>query len=411
MLRHNPWVRPLPLLLVFSLYTSLASAQALAPLSSSVRSAEVVDEGAVAYQAPSAESPRRGTIRRGTRLPVLGRVRGDGCSTGVYVHVEARGFVCEHHLRYSEHVPSGRPEPHLEPGELLPHRYAFVAFDATRAFSHPSDAATDSYAEAYGEGFGVIVTDQAVHGGAAYVRIRNGLWIERDQLRFAQGSDFRGETLESAAGHPVGWVRPRRARVHARPRGPVSGALSHRAVVRIAGDGPPGWVRLDAGGFVRSADLQRMIPAERPASVSDGERWLDLDVSEQVLVAYEGDRPVFATLVSSGRLGPSRATPLGEHRIWVKLAYSDMDDLEREDVETNYSIESVPWVQFFDGSNGLHAAFWHDAFGERRSHGCVNLSPWDARFLFDFTGPPLPPGWSAILPTRDAPGVLIRVRP
>ena len=87
-----------------------------------------------------------------------------------------------------------------------------------------------------------------------------------------------------------------------------------------------------------------------------------------------------------------------------------MDDLERDDVERNYAIERVPWVQYFKGDAGLHAAFWHDAFGSRRSHGCINLSPRDARFLFEFTEPYLPDGWQAVFPIDGAPGTLVRVR-
>jgi lipoprotein-anchoring transpeptidase ErfK/SrfK len=161
---------------------------------------------------------------------------------------------------------------------------------------------------------------------------------------------------------------------------------------------------------MRARDLARARPSDRPGSVAPNERWIDVDVTQQVMVAYEGDRAVYATLVSTGRPARTHATPLGEHRIWVKLATSDMDDLEREDVESNYMIEAVPWVQFFEGANGFHAAFWHDDFGRRRSHGCVNLSPRDARWLFGFTGPALPDGWYAILPTDADRGTLVRVR-
>ena len=94
----------------------------------------------------------------------------------------------------------------------------------------------------------------------------------------------------------------------------------------------------------------------------------------------------------------------------MKLAYSDMDNLERDDVSENYALERVPWVQYFEGANGLHAAFWHDDFGRRKSHGCVNLSPRDARTLFDFTEPALPTGWTAIFPQPDTPATIVRVR-
>jgi lipoprotein-anchoring transpeptidase ErfK/SrfK len=114
--------------------------------------------------------------------------------------------------------------------------------------------------------------------------------------------------------------------------------------------------------------------------------------------------------VSTGRNTKESETPRGVFQIWVKLDYSDMDDLERTDVDKNYAIQDVPWVQFFKGSYGFHAAFWHDDFGRRRSHGCINLSPGDARYLFSFTHPVLPPGWNAILPVPEDRPTTVQVR-
>ena len=119
---------------------------------------------------------------------------------------------------------------------------------------------------------------------------------------------------------------------------------------------------------------------------------------------------MFATLVSTGKNTKQSETPLGTFQIWVKLAYSDMDDIERTDIPKNYSIQDVPWVQFFKGSYGFHAAFWHNDFGRRRSHGCINLSPTDARYLFHFTQPTLPPGWNAILPMPEDRPTTVLVR-
>jgi hypothetical protein len=62
-----------------------------------------------------------------------------------------------------------------------------------------------------------------------------------------------------------------------------------------------------------------------------------------------------------------------------------------------YSIEDVPWTMYFSGSYALHAAFWHERFGHPRSHGCVNLAPRDARWLFFWTAPNLPSAWHGIL--------------
>jgi lipoprotein-anchoring transpeptidase ErfK/SrfK len=146
--------------------------------------------------------------------------------------------------------------------------------------------------------------------------------------------------------------------------------------------------------------------------VDAGERWIDVDLATQTLVAYEGRTPVFATVVSTGRgrHGSATATPVGTHRIWVKLLSSDMDNLEDDAASRYYRIEDVPWVQYFSKGVGLHGAFWHRSFGRVRSHGCVNLAPLDAERLFYWTGPHLPAGWSAVHPAPHDLGTIVRVR-
>jgi lipoprotein-anchoring transpeptidase ErfK/SrfK len=161
---------------------------------------------------------------------------------------------------------------------------------------------------------------------------------------------------------------------------------------------------------MRSGALARPELVKAPEGIRPTERWIDIDIEQQVLVAYEGPTPTFATLVSTGRNTRESKTPIGIFQIWAKLDFTDMDDLERTDVDKNYAIQDVPWVQFFKGSYGFHAAFWHDDFGRRRSHGCINLSPADARYLFSFTHPVLPPGWNAILPVSADRPTTVQVR-
>jgi lipoprotein-anchoring transpeptidase ErfK/SrfK len=88
-----------------------------------------------------------------------------------------------------------------------------------------------------------------------------------------------------------------------------------------------------------------------------------------------------------------------------------MGNLEKEDQNHYYYIEDVPYVQFFDKAIALHGAYWHRDFGHVHSHGCVNLAPIDAEWLFQFTGPHMPRGWKAIFPRPSEPGSLVRVRP
>jgi len=138
--------------------------------------------------------------------------------------------------------------------------------------------------------------------------------------------------------------------------------------------------------------------------VPDGARWIHVDLNTQTLVAYQGDRAVFATLISSGKAG--HETPTGLYRIHAKHVSTTMSDLESE--SERYHIEDVPWTMYFHNSYALHSAFWHDRFGHRRSHGCVNLAPGDARWLFFWSLPELPVAWHGVL-ARDGSGTWVQI--
>lgn len=146
-----------------------------------------------------------------------------------------------------------------------------------------------------------------------------------------------------------------------------------------------------AEGLVPRADVRLARKRPRPAGVPAGARWVDVDTEEQVLTAYEGDALVFATLVSTGK--PGFRTRPGLYPVWLKARHVTM-----EGVREPYRVEQVPDVLFFRGSDALHGAFWHERFGRAGSHGCVNLSPLDARWLFAWAPPELPEGWHASLP-------------
>jgi lipoprotein-anchoring transpeptidase ErfK/SrfK len=113
---------------------------------------------------------------------------------------------------------------------------------------------------------------------------------------------------------------------------------------------------------------------------------------------------VFATLVSTGK--PGHETPTGLYRIQSKHVSTTMDDDASEDGA--YSIEDVPWTMYFHGNYALHGAFWHYTFGRVRSHGCVNLAPADARWLFQWSSPTLPASWHGIFADpRQNPGTFV----
>lgn len=154
------------------------------------------------------------------------------------------------------------------------------------------------------------------------------------------------------------------------------------------------------GYWVRDLEITRAEkPPEIPKGIKPGEKWIDVNLGMQSLVTMIGDKPQFATWVSTGRKekdDPKKdySTPTGEFRIYIKHVAATMDDDKTADGP--YSIQDVPWVMYFNKSYALHGAFWHSRFGHTKSHGCVNLTPGDARKIFDWVEPKLPEGWHGV---------------
>lgn len=176
--------------------------------------------------------------------------------------------------------------------------------------------------------------------------------------------------------------------------------------------GKGGMLETQDGVWVARDSVRLLEPREGFPSVAHGSRkWIDVSIQNQTLVAYVGRQAVFATLVSTGRgeMGDpetSLATVRGTFMINEKSVSSTMDgDQDRAD---SYELLDVPFVQYFHKGFALHGAYWHDEFGKARSHGCINLSARDSAFLFEWTDPPVPPGWHAVLNKERGTVVYVR---
>jgi LysM repeat protein len=135
------------------------------------------------------------------------------------------------------------------------------------------------------------------------------------------------------------------------------------------------------------------------------EKWIDVDLSEQRVVAYVGTTPVNDFIISSGL--PGTPTVTGTFRIWAKTPLQDMSGGNRA-AGNYYYLKDVQWVQYFYKDYGLHGTYWHNNFGQPMSRGCINMTNDDAKWLFDWAGPPMNGGgW--LISSDETPGTLVLV--
>jgi lipoprotein-anchoring transpeptidase ErfK/SrfK len=133
------------------------------------------------------------------------------------------------------------------------------------------------------------------------------------------------------------------------------------------------------------------------------DKWIRVDLSEQLVVAYERNKPVRAFTISSGL--PRTPTVTGEFRIITKVQSQTMSGGSPE--YGGYSLPGVKWVQYFYSDYSFHGTYWHDDFGVPKSHGCLNMTNADAKWLFDFAGPTWDGKTVWFRSAKDNPGTLV----
>lgn len=373
------------------------------------RSALVL-RASTARMGPYEDAEPRGVIQKDTRVRIDGAIVATEDPCRFYLNVGVDAWVCGRHLQASEDEPWGDEQPRLR-GEhqVVPYLYAQVNRGGAPAWSRRGDVDRASPSRTIRGGWML-----ATVGGRnrTLVQTADSEWLRADDVTFYYPSRFEGVDLEPGRDlSSVAWVVKLRANVYPAIGERRSDRLRHLTQIDVRESDHEGYYELlDGRGYVEVEDVARIRPAAPPPELRPGERWIDVDLDTQTLVAYEGRRPMFATLISSGRQRWDYVTPVGTFRIWSKYAMSRMDDIGNQDSSRDYSADAVPWVQFFDGSIGFHAAYWHNSFGQRMSHGCVNLSPMDARRLFGMTTPRLDDGWVSVRPSPSQMGTLVRVR-
>lgn len=271
-----------------------------------------------------------------------------------------------------------------------------------------------------------IAIDKEIKGSAGrYYRTTSGLLAPKDHVLLHKSqTDFEGVRIGAPGERrhlPLAWIISTRAYAYrfegddATP--PKRGdRLDRFTIAQLTGKTRLSESRLyyetEDGHWLRDLELTTTKPGPPPPDLAPGEKWIDINLTTQSLVAFEGGKPVFATIVSTGRRDdkdPTKdhRTVQGSFRIREKHISATMDDDGASDGP--YSIQDVPWIMYFEGGYALHGAFWHSAFGRERSHGCVNLQPIDANFVFGWAEPRVPDGWHGVSATSERPGTRVVV--
>jgi hypothetical protein len=273
-----------------------------------------------------------------------------------------------------------RPYPNVTP---LPVDFgviagtSFIRFNTTQVPLHdqPGGAQVDTLSAGY-----TYVAVRQISGG--WAEIRPGRWVDLSIARFAAPSTFTG-VLINGLDMPFAWVLWR----HCATKVPAgarncdgAGQLNRYQLVNIYATvnvNGWNWHLIGPGLWTNQQNLSIVYPAS-PAQF--GGQWVAVNTYEQNLVAYNGNSPAMATLVSTGIENGEWDTDPGTFTVRLKLENGPMDGGAGGD--DFYSLDQVPYHMYFHGLVALHGAYWHDGFGYTHSHGCVNLTISDSKWLY-----------------------------
>jgi len=245
--------------------------------------------------------------------------------------------------------------------------------------------------------------------------------VPTSKLKPARGSTFHGVDMRKGWELPLAFVRVTDAHKYDTSKRSLEkvAPLPFHTPVQLTGKstriGETRLVEAKDGTWLKDSDVAIAVkPSELPSFAKGTKKWIDVSILSQILILYEGSKPVYATAVATGRDGlgdPKKtfSTVRGTFKIREKHVTTTMDSHE---VGNKFELRDVPWVQYFESGYALHAAPWHDEYGKPRSHGCINLSPIDARRVFMWTDPPLPTDWHGVQASESTgEGTTIHIHP
>ena len=258
--------------------------------------------------------------------------------------------------------------------------------------------------------------------------LTSGKFVKASDLEAATPSDFHGVELGEKQSLPLAFVVKRGVRDFKLDGEDAEQGrdLDVHAELDLTGKfrtahGEKFWA-LANGRWVRHKDVTTVLARTVfPDFAVEGQKWLDVSVVMGTLVAYEGKRPFFATLLSIGRDTPAAAEPTGEVAAPVAAAFGlGTFEVRAKHItlvgadpfapHESFQVYDIPWV--FELSSGRlgYGAYWHERFGVEHGPGALQLSPTDAARLFQWITPSIPDGWHAVSTMHGEPKTMVVIR-
>jgi hypothetical protein len=330
----------------------------------------------------AADNPPIGTLRSGAEVTIYAEQPVAGA---LWYRIGEGRWVHGGYVRIVSIVtPPPAPPPGSDP------RRGIVTATALNVRARPGVAANNPPVAVLRSGVAVTVYETRSVGGEPWYRIGENRWVHGGYVRLLDAARSAAAALVMAevalpTRLPAGWVGVSTLNVRTRPGvaadNPPVGQIFHNQAVPILDERSVSgvrWFRIGEAQWVEGRNIGVARVKPRPAGIGAAERWVGVCLAEQTAVAYEGDRPVYAALIASGL--PGTPTVQGIFRTWLRLATGKMSG-------PGYYLEDVTWTCYFYSGYALHTAYWHDAFGSPRSHGCVNMSPYDAWWVYQWSAP------------------------
>lgn len=294
-----------------------------------------------------------------------------------------------------QELPASKPDPSLTYSDvrygLVPERNAPVYASLDDAMNARRKNAVKKLDSSFTY---ISYSYEEVIDGRRFYMIAPGQWMTaNDVSRIGAVPLFQGLTFNQTPENSFGWV------LSYLNNGPVETkrtpgsqiddytghTLQNHEIVQVYDAVQVGdieWYMIGPDEWLPQNVVARVIPNRTPQEGVTGDRWIEVNLFEQTIAVYDQGELVFATLVASG-LDPFWTRP-GLFQIYQKHETTPMRGSFEADRSDAYYLQDVPWTMYFDQARALHGAYWRANLGFTQSHGCVNLSVGDSRWIFDW---------------------------